>query len=57
MYAPSFSGFASDLYRCFPLVRNNREFVVLLLETLKIDRPSYQSVQIYASEQGWPHWT
>jgi hypothetical protein len=56
LYAPSFSGFASDLFRCFPAVRNNREFVVLLLDTLRLDRPSYQAVQIYATEQGWPHW-
>jgi len=57
IYAPSFSGFESDLFRCFPGVRNNREFVVLLLDTLKLDRPSYQTVQIYATEKGWPHWT
>lgn len=57
MYAPSFTGFASDLFRCFPAVRNNREFVELLLDTLRLDRASYQQLQVYASQQGWPRWT
>ena len=56
MYSPSFSGFASDVFAKFPGVRNNREFVELLLDTMKLDRPTYQRLHAYAVENGWPRW-
>jgi hypothetical protein len=56
IYAPSFAGFVSDLVRRFPAVRDDREFVSLLLETLKIERPAYRRLHAYAASQGWPHW-
>lgn len=57
IYAPSFSGFTSDLFRLFPTVRHNREFVAMLLDTLKLDRPTYQKLHTYVTDQGWPHWS
>jgi len=42
MYAPSFGGFMNDLLDRFPATRGNREFVSMLLDTLKLDRPAYQ---------------
>ena len=57
MYAPSFGGFINDLSERFPSTRGNREFVSLLLDTLKVDRPAYQKLHAYISEQGWPHWS
>jgi hypothetical protein len=56
IYLPSFAGFTSDLYARFPAVRNNREFVVLLIDALKLDRPTYQKLHAYAQEQQWPQW-
>jgi hypothetical protein len=57
MYAPSFGGFVSELFARFPSVRGNQEFVSLLLDTLKVDRPAYQKLHAFISTQGWPPWT
>lgn len=54
VYAPSFSAFIGDLYERFPAVRGDREFVSLLLDTLKLDRPAYQQLQRYVAANGWP---
>ena len=57
MYAPSFGGFVGELFARFPSVRGNREFVSLLLDTLKLDRPAYRKLHAFISAQGWPQWT
>jgi hypothetical protein len=57
MYAPSFGGFVGELFARFPSVRGNQEFVSLLLDTLKVDRPAYQRLHAFISTQGWPQWT
>ena len=54
MYAPSFTGFVNDLYRLFPAMRNNREFVILLIDALKMDRPAYQKLHEYVIAAQWP---
>jgi hypothetical protein len=56
MYSPSFGGFENDLYERMPSVRGNREFVTLLLDMLKIDRPAYQKLHAYVTAAGWPQW-
>jgi hypothetical protein len=56
-YTPSFSGFLSDLVKVCPAARGDREFVVLLLETLKVDRPTYQQLHAFVTAQRWPQWT
>jgi hypothetical protein len=54
MYSPSFSGFENELFDRFPKVRGNREFVSLLLDTLKLDRPAYQKLHAYIVRAQWP---
>jgi hypothetical protein len=56
MYAPSFGGFSNQLWESFPAIRGNREFVSLLLDTLKLDRPAYQKLHGYITTAGWPQW-
>jgi len=56
MYAPSFSGFENELFERLPKVRGNREFVSLLLDTLKLDRPAYQKLHDYVVQERWPKW-
>ena len=56
MYAPAFSGFLSDLVNRFPAAKNDRVFVTLFLDTLKVERPAYQKLHSYAAAQGWPQW-
>jgi hypothetical protein len=53
---PAFAGFMMDLERCFPAIRNDREFVALLLDTLKVERPAYQKLHAYATAERWPQW-
>ncbi len=57
MYAPSFGGFVNELVQRFPTARGDRQFIALLLDTLKIDRPAYQHLHAYTSAAGWPHWS
>ena len=53
MYAPSFAGFQNEIDMTFPTVRGDRQFVALLVETLKLDRPAYQKLHAYATAHGW----
>jgi hypothetical protein len=55
-YTPSFAGFLRDLVKVCPAARDDREFVVLLLDTLKVERPSYQQLHAFVTAQGWPDW-
>jgi len=53
MYAPSLRGFQNELDATFPTVRGDRQFVSLLLEALKLDRPAYQKLHGFAVAHGW----
>lgn len=55
-YAPSFAGFQNEIDAAFPTVRGDRQFVSLLVDTLKLDRPAYQKLYAYATAHGWPAW-
>jgi len=57
IYAPSFGGFVNELHERFPAIRGDREFVALLLDTLRIDRPAYQRLHVYITSQAWPQWS
>ena len=54
MYAPSFGGFVDEFDDRCPTVRGDRQFVSLLLDTLKLDRPVYQNLHAYVTGHGWP---
>ena len=53
MYAPSLRGFMNEIDATFPTVRGDRQFVSLLLDTLKLDRPAYQKLHAFAVAHGW----
>jgi hypothetical protein len=55
-YTPSFAGFFRDLVKICPAARDDREFVAILIETLKMDRPAYQELHAFVTAQGWPEW-
>jgi hypothetical protein len=57
IYAPSFGGFVNELHERFSSVRGDRQFVVLLLDTLRIDRPAYQRLHTYITAHQWPQWS
>src|SRR4051812_32362162 len=56
-YKPSFAGFLSDLGKVCPAAKADRELVELLLDTLKVERPTYQQLHAFAAAHGWPEWT
>jgi hypothetical protein len=37
--------------------RRDRQFVAVLLDTLKVDRPVYQKLHTYVIAEGRPRWT
>ena len=53
IYTPSFAGFLTDLVRVCPLAKHDRHFVVVLLDTLKLERPAYQDLHTFATARGW----
>ena len=55
--APSFPGFLYELEMKFPSIRDDREFVSLLLDALRLDRAAYQKLHAYVMAQGWPLWS
>src|SRR5262245_13331861 len=57
MYAPSFGGFVNELNDRLPAARGDRQFVALLLDTLRIDRPAYQRLHSDMMGNGWPQWS
>jgi hypothetical protein len=56
-YTPSFAGFVRQLVEVCPAARDDREFVALLLDTLKLERPAYRQLHAFATAHGWPEWT
>jgi hypothetical protein len=54
MYRPSFGGFVNELGDRFPAIRGNREFVSVLIDTLRVDRPVYRKLHEFMAANGWP---
>ena len=36
-----------------PALRGNHEFLQLLMDTLKVERPAYRELHEYMTAQGW----
>jgi hypothetical protein len=54
---PSFAFFVMRVQDIFPALRNDREFINLLVDTLRMERPAYRALADYAKAHGWPAWT
>ena len=53
----SFGIFKRGLFEIFGAGReNDREFVQLLIDTLKIERPAYRELHAYMQSHRWPVW-
>jgi hypothetical protein len=50
---PSFGYFEMQVGDIFPAMRGNREFLSLIIDTMKIDRPAYRDLHAYVAA----HWT
>ena len=54
---PSFAFFEMNLNEIFPHLRGDREFVQLLIDTLKVERPAYRTLHQYMVAHHWPTWS
>ena len=54
--APTFGYFNMQLAQIFPALKNDREFIGMLIDTLKIERPAYRELHEYVIARGWPSW-
>jgi hypothetical protein len=53
---PTFGYFQVQIDGIFPALRGNREFISLLIETMRLERPAYRELHGYMAAQGWPQW-
>lgn len=53
---PTFGEFKVRLGEIFPELRDDRNFVQLIIDTLKVERPAYQRLHEYMSIHHWPVW-
>lgn len=50
---PTFGYFRTQLGNVFPALRDDRQFMELVIDTLKIERPAYRALHGYMAAQGW----
>jgi hypothetical protein len=53
---PTFDDLKVRLGELFPGLRGDRQFVQLLIDTLKVERPAYQELHRYMADRRWPVW-
>jgi hypothetical protein len=53
---PAFSDLKVRLGELFPDLRGDRQFVQLLIDTLKVERPAYRELHRYMVDHRWPVW-
>jgi hypothetical protein len=53
---PTFGQFKVRLGEIFPELRDDRNFVQLIIDTLKVERPAYQRLHDYMTSHRWPVW-
>jgi hypothetical protein len=51
---PTFAYFQMRLEQIFPALRHDREFMQLIIDTLKVDRVAYREFYAYTVAQHWP---
>lgn len=54
---PSFAFFEMQVNEIFPNLRGDREFVQLLIDTLRVERPAYRALHQYMLAHHWPSWS
>ena len=54
---PTFAFFVMRVQEIFPTLRTDREFINLLVDTLRMERPAYRELSAYVKAHGWPAWT
>ena len=53
---PTFGSFVQRLGEILPDLRGDRQFVQLLIDTLRVERPAYRDLHVFMSNHRWPVW-
>ena len=53
---PTFGSFIQRVGEIFPTMRGDRQFVQLLIDTLRVERPAYRDLHDYMTAHRWPVW-
>lgn len=53
---PTFGLFKVRLGEIFPDLRSDRQFVQLIIDTLRVERPAYRELHSYMASHHWPVW-
>ena len=51
---PTFGYFVNQLGKILPKLRDDPEFVDLIIDTLRVERPAYRDLHAYMMANGWP---
>src|SRR5258708_1150568 len=51
---PSYGYFEMQMGDLFPALRGNREFLTLVIDTMKFERRVYRELERYMAADGWP---
>ena len=54
---PTFAYFEMKIRHIFPALRGDREFIGLVIDTLKLERLAYRELHAYMTAHNWPTWT
>ncbi len=54
---PSFAFFEMQVDEIFSHLRGDREFIQLLIDTLRLERPAYRVLHQYMVAHNWPTWS
>ncbi len=53
---PSFAYFDKRVGEIVPALRGDHQFVQLVIDTLRVERPAYRALHAYMLENQWPSW-
>ncbi len=53
---PTFAYFDKRLGEIVPANRGDHQFVQLVIDTLRVERPAYRELHAYMLDQHWPSW-
>ena len=53
---PTFSAFQVRIWGLFPQLCGDRQFMQLLIDTLKVERPAYAELYRFMNQHHWPVW-
>ena len=53
---PTFGAFQVRIWGLCPQLRGDRQFMQLLIDTLKVERPAYAELYKFMADHHWPVW-